>query len=149
MHSDSCFPSVLSLLKLIEPFRTKKKKKILWAGPGRHNRGRSLAARETASCPVKPGWLCDKAGALTAQGERHVLKRGCLHRQQFGASGLHGLCFLGLILSKFIYYERTKVVLQLVLSVRNSLQCAWLLVTWRHRNQTLQGISNVSHPFCT
>lgn len=29
MHSDSCLPSVLSLLKLIEPFSTKKKKNSL------------------------------------------------------------------------------------------------------------------------
>lgn len=116
----------------------KKKKKSQKSRQGLEDSTEEGVLVETASCPVTAGWLCDKTGALTAQGERHVFKRGCLHRQQFGVSGLHGLCFLGLILSKFqihILIERTKVLLQPVLPVRISLQCAWLLVTWRHRNQ--------------
>lgn len=134
MHSDSSLPSILFLLKQIQTSSKKKKK----SRQGLEDSTEEGVLVETASCPVTAGWLCDKTGALTAQGERHVFIRGCLHRQQFGVSGLHGLCFLGLILSKFqihIFIERTKVLLQLVLPARISLQCARLLVTRRHRNQ--------------
>lgn len=87
-------------------------------------------------CPVTPGWLCDKAGDLTAPGERHIFNRGSLRRQQVWCQWVTRF-----VLSRFDFVqihaliERMEVVLQLGLSARISLQCVCLLITSGHRNQ--------------
>jgi len=66
-------------------------------------------------CPVTPGWLCDKAGDLTAPGQRHIFNQGSQHRQQVWCQRVTRFVFFRFdFVQIYILVERTKAVLQFV-----------------------------------
>ena len=121
-----------------------------WCGWKRRQRKECSWQSHSLYVPSHRGGSVTKQGTWQLQDKGTFLTKALSTDSKFGASGLHGLCFLGLILFKFIYSlrERKRCC---SLSARISLQRVHLLISWGHWNQGPDSPGNSrcqSHPSC-